>query len=143
MTEPHGQRFALHEGELVGSVVAGDGEMILRRAEVLADGENVDADAGQIAVDGEELVHFFAETDHDSRFCNSVGIDFFGELEEAESALVTGSGADDAVEAWNRFGIVVQDFRARFDDEADGFRVALEVGDEDFDLAPRRLAADL
>ena len=70
------------------------------------------------------------------------GIDFLGELEEAESALVAGAGADDAVEARDGFGVVVEDLGARFDDDADGFLVALEVGDEDFDLAAGRLAAN-
>jgi len=46
VSESHGQGFAFHEGEFFGSVVAGDGEMILRRAEVLADGEDVDSYAG-------------------------------------------------------------------------------------------------
>ena len=74
--------------------------------------------------------------------CNNSGIDFLRELEEAEGALVAGSGADDAIEAGDGFGVVVEDFGAGIDDEADGFFVALKVGDEDFDLAAGSLAAD-
>ena len=100
------------------------------------------AGAGQIAIDGEKFVHLFAEADHDSRFCNSLWINFLREPEEAEGALVACSRADDAIEARDGFGIVVEDFGAGFDDEADSFFVALEVGDEDFDLAAGGLAAN-
>ena len=61
MAETHGERLALHEGEFIGGVVAGDGEMVFRGAEVLADGEDVDADAGEVAVDRKEFAHFFAK----------------------------------------------------------------------------------
>ena len=75
-------------------------------------------------------------------FVHRAGIDFFGVLQKAEGALVAGSGADHAIEARNGFGVVVEDFGAGFNDHADGFFVALEVGDEDFDLAAGSLAAN-
>ena len=66
VAEAHLHGFVLEEGELVGGVEAGHREMIARGAEVLADGEDVDLAVGEVAEDGEELVHLFAHADDDA-----------------------------------------------------------------------------
>ena len=72
-----------------------------------------------------------------------VGPQLFGVAQQLEGALVARAGADDAIEARDRFGVVVEHLGAGLDDDADGFAVALEVGDEDFDAAAGGLAANL
>ena len=85
----------------------------------------------------------FAEADHDAGFGEPFGPQFFGVAQQLESALVARAGADDAIEARDGLGVVVEDLGAGVDDGADGFAVALEVGDEDFDAAAGGLAANL
>ena len=67
----------------------------------------------------------------------------FRKFEQAQSAFVARAGADGAIEARYGFGVVVQHFRVRVDDDADGVFAALEIGDENFDLAAGSLLADL
>jgi len=142
VTETHFECFGFEFGELARSVETGHGQVVARRPQILADGENVAAGGSEIAEDREKLVGFFAEADHDARLGDAGGIQFFGVEEKLESPLVTRAGADNAIKARHGFGVVIQDFRARIDDGADGLAIALEVGDEDFDAAARGLAAD-
>jgi hypothetical protein len=109
----------------------------------LADGEHIGADAGEVAIDVEQLVHLLAEADHDSGLGDDGGVEFLRKLEQAQGALVARSGAHGAIEARDGLGVVVEDLGVGVDDNFDGVFVALEVGDEDFDLAAGRLFADL
>ena len=70
------------------------------------------------------------------------GLQLFGVAQQLKRPLVARAGADDAIEARDGLGVVVQDFGRGFDDDADGFAVALEVGDENFDAAAGGLAAN-
>ena len=85
----------------------------------------------------------FAQADHDAGFRHACRVQFLGVTQQIQSAFVARAGADDAIEARHGFGVVVQHFGARVDDHADGFAVALEVGDEHFDAAAGRVAANL
>ena len=143
VTEAHLQSFGFEFCELARGVETCHGEVIARGAEVLADGEDVAADGGEIAEDGEEFVGFFAEADHYAGFGESGGSELFGVAQQLEGAFVAGAGADSAIEAGHRLGVVIQDFGFCLDDDGDGFAVSLEVGDEDFDAASGRLVADL
>ena len=84
----------------------------------------------------------FAEADHDAGLGESCGPQLFGVAQQLKGALVARAGADDAIEARDGLGVVVEDFGAGVDDGADGFVVALEVGDENFDAAAGSLAAN-
>ena len=70
------------------------------------------------------------------------GLQLFGVAQQLEGALVACAGADDAIEARHGLSVVVEHFGAGFDDDADGFVVALEVGDENFNAAAGGLAAN-
>ena len=70
------------------------------------------------------------------------GPQLFGVAQQLEGTLVARAGADHAIEARHGLGVVVQDFGPGVDDDADGFAVALEVGDEDFNAAAGSLAAN-
>jgi plasmid stabilization system protein ParE len=64
--EAHLEGFVLKEGELVRGVEARHRQVVARGAKVLADGEDVDRPVGEVAEDGEELVHLFAHADDDA-----------------------------------------------------------------------------
>ena len=54
-------------------------------------------------------------------FVSAFGPQLFGVAQQLKGALVARAGADDAIEARHGLGVVVEDFRARVDDRADGF----------------------
>jgi len=143
VAEAHAEGFGFEIDEFSGRVEAGHGQVVARGAQVLADGEDVAVDGGEVAEDREEFVGLFAETDHDSGFCNAGGVEFFGVAEELESAFIAGTGADGAVKARHGFGVVVEHFRFGVDYNFDGFAIALEVGDEDLDAAAGGLLSNL
>jgi len=90
----HGERLALHEGEFIGGVVAGDGEMVFSRGgRYWPMVRTLTPTLARVAVEPGKGVrpHFFAETDHDAGFCNNGGIDFFWRAgRRREGALVAG-----------------------------------------------------
>ena len=71
------------------------------------------------------------------------GFNSLANCEQPQRSLVARAGADDAIEARHGLGVVIEDFGAGVDDDANGFFAALEVGDENFDAAAGSLAADL
>lgn len=119
--------------ELFGGDEAGDGELFFGRLEVLAEGQHVAADGSQVGGDVEDFVTLFAEAEHEARLGDHVGGFVFDLLEQVERALVGGVAANDFVEPWNRFGVVVVNVGLGFDDAADGLAAAAEVGGEHFD----------
>ncbi len=153
VAEAHGEGLVFEEGELVGGVVAGHGQVVAGGAEVLADGEDVDLAVGEVAEDAEELVHLLTHADDDAGFGHLGGDllvrggglcgDGFGVGEEGEGAFVAAAGFGDAVEAGDGLDVVVEDLGSGGDDEAECGVVALEVRGEDFDAAGGGLAADL
>ena len=78
-------------------------------------------DGGEVAEDCEQLVRLFAEADHDAGLREPFGPQLFGVAQQLEGTLVARAGADDAIEARDRLGVVVEDFGAGIDDDADGF----------------------
>ena len=64
MPEPHLQRFDFQEVKFIGSVEARHWQMVLGRPQILPHGENVNFASGQIAEDGEQLAHLFAQSGH-------------------------------------------------------------------------------
>ncbi len=116
-------------------------------AQILADGEDVYLAVGEVAEDGEELVHLFAHADDDAGLGDlgvaGLGGDGFCFAEEFERARVSAAGFGDGVEAGYGLDVVVQDLGAGGDDHAECGFVALEVGGEDFDSGAGGLGADL
>ena len=88
VAEAHGEGFVLEEGELVRRVEALHDEVVAAGAEILADGEDVDFAVGEVAEDGEQLVHLFAHADDDAGLGDLRLADsrFLGAAEELERA---------------------------------------------------------
>ena len=143
VAEAHAKCLGFELGEFARRVEAGHGKVIARRTQVLADGEDVAADCGEVAKDGEEFVGFFAETDHDARFCYAGGVEFFGVTQQLKRTLITSTRTDDSIQARNGFGVVIENFWLRVDDNPDCLTIALEVGNEDLDATAGRLTSDL
>lgn len=74
VAEAHAEGFGFEIGEFARGVEAGHGQMVARGAQILADGEDVAADRGEVVEDGEQLDGFFAESDHDAGFRHPSGV---------------------------------------------------------------------
>jgi hypothetical protein len=142
MAKTHFEGFGFEVGELARGVEAGHGKVVAGRAQILADGEDVAVDGGEVAEDLEKFDGFFAEADHYTGLGNAGGVQFLGVAEKLQCALIAGARTDYAVEARDGFGVVIENLWAGVDDGADGFGVALEVWDKDFDTAAGGLVAD-
>ena len=127
--------------EFVGVDPALDGEVVERRLEVLAEGEDVAADGDEVVEDGVDLVFGFTQAEHHAGLADEALL--FGDLKELEGAMVFGLGADGAVESRDGFDVVVEDVGFLVEDELKGIPVAAEIGDEDFDAGAGGLEANL
>src|SRR5689334_13660571 len=97
MGEAEGERRLAVVGELVGMDPAVDRQVLGRRLEILADGEDLDAGVPDVPDRGEDLVRRLADPDHDA------GLHPAGVLprlpaprrlgEQPEAAVVTAAGA--------------------------------------------------
>ena len=133
VAEAHLQGLFLVEGELGRGDHALHRQVVLRGREVLSDGEDIHLALAEIAEDLEKLFGLFADADHESGLGNDVGLHLLGAREQVERALVTSSGACDAIEARHGLGVVIQDVGPRVNDDAQGLVDTLEVRDQDFD----------
>jgi hypothetical protein len=116
----------------------------LARAQVLADGEDLDV---VLAEDPERLHHLLErlpEADHEAALGHDVvAAHVLRVAQHARGAQELRAAAGDGVEAGHDLDVVVEDVGALGDDRREGHLLALEVGGEDLDLAAGRLAADL
>ena len=62
--------------------------MVLGRAQVLADGEDIDAYCGKIAEDVEQFVCFLAHADDDAGLGYLLGIEFLRQAQVSDGALI-------------------------------------------------------
>ncbi len=143
MPEAHLERLNLQLGELARRVEPGHGQVIARRAQVLADGQDVAVHGSEIAEDREQFVCFFAQAGHHPGLGNSGGVELLGKLQQLQRALISRAGPYDSIEPRHGFRVVVKDFGPGFDNNADGLLVALKVGDEYLGATAGRLAANL
>src|SRR5881628_2441219 len=118
-------------GELVGTVVARDGQVLRRRPKVLAERQDRHPDRAQIAQGRDQLIPLFAETQDDPRFGRNLRRDRARVTEEPERARVTAAVPRDLVETLHRLGVVIQDVRPRGEDRLERRGAALKVGDQD------------
>ena len=133
----------LEVGELVRVDVFDDGEVLFRRAEVLAEGEDGDAGVAEVVHGLEDFGFGFAEAEHDAAFGGDLAAGhFFGAFEDVETAVVLGAAADERGEALDGFEVVIEDVGAGVDDGLEGVIAAVEVRDEDFDDDAGVFAAD-
>ncbi len=109
MPEAHFVGLPLKKGEIFGRVHALDGQVIARGSKVLADGEDIHPASGKIAADLQQLVHVFAEADHDSGLGDRGGRKLLGRGEQVERALITRAAAGHPIEARHGLGVVVED----------------------------------
>ena len=142
MAEAHLQCFCLELRKLTWRIEARHGQMIPRWAQILPDGENVAVRRRKVAEDLKQFMSLFAETHHDARLGQSFRPQLFGVAQQFKRAFVARPGTNHAIEARYGLRIVVQNFRACFDNDADGLAVALKIGDENFNAAVRGLTAD-
>src|SRR5204862_1103912 len=117
VTVPHLEPQAPQLGELRGRVVAGDGAVLRGRTQVLADGEDVDPTTlrAQVAHGAEQLVPLLAETAHDPRLGEQLGVQLLGATQQLERPRVAAAGPRQAVQPLDRLEVVVQDVGARGD----------------------------
>ncbi len=66
MAEAHLVAGLFEFGELFEGGVANDGQVLLGRLEILAEGENIDMVGAEILHDAEDFVDGFAETEHEA-----------------------------------------------------------------------------
>ena len=88
MAEAHCHRFLLHEGKFFRRVVARDGQMVARRAQVLAHGEDVRAARGQVAEDVEQLADSLTESGDHSGLRHHAGRELLHVLQQLERPRV-------------------------------------------------------
>src|SRR5689334_13696320 len=130
--------------ELVRMPVAHDRQVALGRAQVLADGEHLDALLAQLAERVDHLRVGLPEADHEPGLGRDlVAAHRLGVLEHAQRALPPRAAARDRVQPRRDLDVVVEDVRPLGDDLRERHHLAAEVGRQHLDLAAGRLAADL
>ncbi|MBV6466871.1 MAG: hypothetical protein PGMFKBFP_02198 [Anaerolineales bacterium] len=116
--------------------------MLLARLEVLADGQNVHAPTALVAHHGFDLVHRLAETDHDARLGQRLGVETFRVRERRRGPFVVVLRLDGFEQARHRLHVVVQNFGTRVHHDLQRFHAPFEVGDQHLDGAARQQLAD-
>src|SRR6188508_433600 len=146
--EAHLQADASQAHELGRRVVLHERQVLRTRAQVLADGEDVDAGGPEEAHRLEDLVPGLAEAEHDPGLRDHrVETDLRGDRaalgEHGDGSVPAGAAANRPLKAGDRLDVVVEDVGLRLDHGADVDRAAIEVADEDLDAGSRVLEADL
>ncbi len=127
--------------ERVGVDELFDGQVHLRRLEVLADGHHIDAGLGEVVHQRQHFIFRLAEADHDATLGTEALL--FGNAQHIERALVDRLGPHTAIEPRYRLDVVVEDLRPFVEHDLEGIPEATEVGDEHLDGTARDLLADL
>jgi len=109
--------------------------MFLRGAQVLAEREDLDMVGAKVAHHLFHFVQVFAEAEHQAGLGGDEGARAMREGQHVERTLVARAEPDLAIEARDGLDVVVEDVGVRVHDNFHGVARALEVGDEDFDLA--------
>ena len=132
-------------GELVefcGRHIGEHRRMFAAGAHVLADGDDVAVDGGQIGDDLADGGKIFAKPQHQAAFredrMSRVVLD---PAQQVEAALIIGLRPDLRIKGRHGLDIVVEDVGAGIQHRQQGGRIALEIGDQDFDGAMGMIAA--
>jgi len=88
--------------------VANDGEMFACGLEILSEGEDVRPLRGEILHGGEDFVLFFAQAEHQTGLGGDVRMSLLGAMEKFERPLIERAFAHLAIEARDRFGVVIE-----------------------------------
>jgi len=126
--------------EFLGRGPAGDGKVLRRGLEVLADREDVGLVGRDIADRLFDLLLRFTEAEHDAGFGDEAAA--LGVAKDGAGALVAGLDADGFLEAFDGLEVVVEDVGLGVEDDVDVGGVAFEVGREDLDGGPGVAVAD-
>lgn len=129
--------------ELFRLHIAVEFDVGVRRAQVLAQRQDVDVDRAQVFHDFHDFFVRLAESENDARLGGDIGRDPLGDAEDLEETRVPTAWTCLLVEARDGFGVVVVDVRACFEHGSDGVLVALEIGHEHFHGASGQALADL
>jgi hypothetical protein len=128
--------------ELVRVIVALDQQVLVVRPEVLAHGEEVAVVLPQVAHRLLDLCQRLTEPDHNSRFRRHRRVELLHAADQLERAWVARLRPRACVEPRDGLDVVVEHDRSGADHGLKRLPVALEVGDQDFDLARRRAMPD-
>ena len=147
MLEAERQGLLLHVRELVGGVVALQGEVIDRRPQVLADREDVAVDRAERLERLRHLLAGLAQADHEAALGVHLiavlgGVDL-GPFEDRQRPVPARALADGPLEPLHGLEVVVEDVRARLHHGAERLLLAVEVRDQDLDPHERAPGADL
>ncbi len=143
MAKTHPERFGLELGKFAWRIKSRHRQVVARRAQVLADSQNVASRAGQIAKNFEQFVRFFTEANHHAGLRYAAGPQLLRVAQQFQGPFVTRAGANNTIKSRHRFSVVIEDLRSGLDDSADGFFVTLKVWDQNFNAAARSLPANL
>ena len=115
-------------------------EVVLRRAEVLTDGDDVHPDRSQVGKEAIDLADRLAETDHQS------GLDGqpcgLRPSQHSKASCVAGGRAHGPLQTRNRLHVVVEHIRAHVEQSLLRCRIALCVADQRLDPGARAAFAD-
>ena len=145
--EAERQGLGLHVRELVGRVVALEGEVVGRRPQVLADGEDVAVDRAERLEALRHLLAGLAQAHHQAalgvRLVAVLGGVDLRPLEDGQRPVPARALADGPLEPLHRLQVVVEDVRARLHHGAERLLLAVEVRDQDLHAHERAAGADL
>ena len=132
MAEAERERFASQLRKLFRRVVAPHRMMALRRGEILAHGEDLDARLAEIAGHAENLLFSLAQPEHQARLREHPILG--GPAEDVERALVLCHRANLGVEARDRLHIVREHVGSRGDHGPQRIAIPFQIGNEHFDV---------
>src|SRR5215217_381721 len=141
--EAHLEAQLLEGGELLGRVVAAHRQVVLRRTEVLADGQDVHVVSSKVEHGALDLLLHLAQSHHEAALGEPLRVELLGVAQHLEGAPVLGLRPDRRVEARHGLDVVVEGVGPGVDDGPYGVPIALEVRGEDLDGAPRHVGPDL
>ena len=118
-------------GEFVGVDVAADLQVLLAGREVLAEGQDRQAELAERDDDLADFVELLAEPEHHAGLGQRAG--FTGVAEHGEAAIVAGLDADLATQARHRLEVVGEHVGRGPQDRVDLVELALEVGHQHLD----------
>src|SRR2546421_1851802 len=101
MTVAHLEAVAAERSELVGRIVARDREMLARRTEVLADGQDVHVLRAQVPHRDQQLVPVLTQPADDPRLRERVGMHRLGPSQQFERPGITAAGSRQPVQSLN------------------------------------------
>ena len=126
-----------------GMVVARHHRVVGRRAEVLAERQDRDADLAQVLEHLHEFVLLFAKAHHQAGLGRNVRRVGARAIEQFQRARVAAARAHHAIQARHGLGVVIEHVGPRVEHGLERRALALEVGDQHFDAALGQARLDL